>query len=308
MSFSIVMILLISCEFFFQTPFPEELIYFNNSTDVEGIGAFDYTELYTIDDYVFLYVDEKDDDNKLYIYSSDLEFIHMEHLYSRCDTFAMRDAAGDYFVGNSLYQLNGTEWLGTFSEPDYGGTYPGESPPHGYGFSYNGYNYILWWYDYDNNLAYNRYSSVWDSPTSYTVSLNMFDYLEAVYYDENLDNPAESNVILFFSGGWDDVSVMTVPVYFFEDTFASHPEFDPSSDEYVIELDDIDAKEYYYADDGLIIYEHRGRYLRYTMDGEQKKVYSSHNEGYSEAYTLDGKTRYIFSERYMKLMKAGVWW
>lgn len=299
---------LASCSVFFHTPFPEELIFWKDSVSVEGIGPFRYTRLYTLDDYVFLYVDEIDNEGKLYIFTKDLEQI-ADTRPSWCYTFAMKDALGYYIIGKHRYNLVDDELVDGPGELGFNGGDPTIMPPKGFGFSHAGYNYIVWWEETENRVEYRRYDAYWTlQPAGQDIHhvANMEDYnhLEALYYHEDQDNIDNSMVILFFTMNGDDVAVASVPASDFYNGALDVATISGNS----FTIKGIDPKEYYYTGDGVVIYEHNNRYSRYNMKGEREKVYSADNHGYSEAYRLNGKKRYIFSETYQNLMKTKVWW
>jgi hypothetical protein len=309
---------LISCEIFFRTPFPEELIFFKDSVEVKGIGPYDHTRLYTLDDYVFLYVDGIEDQNKLYIYTTDLKLVFMDVIYQNCDTFAMKEIDGYYFIGRYRYDLDGTDLIDRYTAPDFGPSYyPDVFSPYGFGFSHNSSNFIVWWDNDQNAIEYLQRTAGWaDTYETDSIQLNEFRNLEALYYYEDPDERGQSEVVLFFSytgGRWEDIEVAVVPANFFDHDHADGPLttniYSPSFfAEFSFTIKDVEPDEYFFTGDGVVVYEHRDRYIRFNMSGDKKKTYSVSNREYSETYSLDGKTRFLFSERYNRLMKTNVWW
>ncbi|MBN2532804.1 MAG: hypothetical protein JXB88_07935 [Spirochaetales bacterium] len=298
---------LVSCEVFFRTPFPEELIFFNDSVLVKGIEPFYNTRIYLVDDYVFLYVDEKENPDKLYIFTKDLKQVFLDHDINNCNTFAMRAMDGDYFIGSWRYHLS-EEYTGRYGLPEFA---PAQTlqPPFGFGFFHAGSNYFIWWDDLMNHLKYIQYTYEWGSVFYDEIPLDMYGNLEAVYYDKDHDE-SKSRVVLFFNSAEEDDEIVVAGI--FADSFegplslyiaGAYPFL-----EFSFSIRDINPKEYFFTGNGVVIREHENRYVRYNLKGELVREYTSGMDGYSDTYGLDGKTRYVFSGKYMRLMKTGVWW
>jgi hypothetical protein len=303
-----------SCGIFFQTPFPEELVYWENSVPIEGIGYFDHAHLYCIDSYVFLFIQQQNATNRLYIFTEDLEQLSMQDIEYHCDTFALKDALPSYYIGTGRYEIDidGNVTLSSSQNPLENATSLPEDqrPPYGFGFAYNSNNYYIWW-EYGNNaLHYYQFDSTWGYLTEYSIELPVYNDIRALYYDPDPLDPYESKVIIFFNENDSrDIDVAMIPAYYFETdlNLLYYPPAYMAAD--TVTLRDIDAKYYYYTGDGFVIREHSGTSVRYDLQGSfQATLPSSNNEDSAEAYSQDEKTRYILSEQYMRLMKATVWW
>jgi hypothetical protein len=305
-----------SCHLFFQTPFPEELIYWEDSVPIEEIGFYEYGELYYVEPYVFLFIQQQNDMNKLYIFTEDLEQLPVQDISYHCDTFAMKDVSLTYYIGSGRYEIDDPnvtthENQDPLSNPDLS---LGNQPPYGFGFSHNNFNYYIWWDDGAKALQYYQFNSNWGLETQYSVELSLYDDIRALYYNEDPEDPNLSKVIIFFSKGDEDkynrdIDVAMIPAYHFEGDLSTIYYFTAYMAEDTVTLGSIDDRQCYFTGDGFVIRDHSGTSVRYDMEGNVKETLSSsESEDITETYSQDGKTRYIFSEKYMRLMKASVWW
>ncbi|MBN2440136.1 MAG: hypothetical protein JXJ04_02280 [Spirochaetales bacterium] len=311
------------CDFFFQTPFPNELIYWEDSIPVDGISPDNETMLYILDEkYVFLCVKQKDSNSKLYVFSQDPLKLTGEYNPGTsnpsfwCDTFTMKESHGYYYIGNQLFEVieDGTPPITVIS----GSTFPegsvGPLPPYGFGFYYNTFNYRVWWDDYNRTLSYCQYeSATWGSTTSPELPydsfyFNDYDNLEAVYYLGDPVDPRLGTVVLFFvkqdNDNW-STGVVSIPAADFESKLSVSYEVKELNS---FTAEDTDPKHCYYTGDGYVIRDYNGSHKRFNLQGKLVKELSSGDDDYSEAYTFDGKTRFIFSRRFSRLMKTSVWW
>lgn len=321
---TIILLLLIfsltSCEIFLRTPFPTELIFWENSVPVEGTGAFHHTKLYVLGKYIFLYIDGIEDQgsqDKVYIFTKDLVQVYRDNdIYSGCDTFAMKEACNYFFVGNKRYEFMDSGSViphdPPFIDPYYVDPgYPRVYPPSSFGFSHDSYNYYVFWDHSNRRLVYIQYNDGWGPVITDSVTLEGYDNLAALYYHRDRDDINNCGVVLFFTRSGDnfrEVEVVSFPAWYFEDPLSHHITEPDFFSKYSFGIPDVDVADYYYTGDGVVLYDHRARYVRYNMAGYRVKEYYVDRDGYSEAYSLNGRTRYLFSEKYKKLMKTGVWW
>jgi len=306
-----------SCGVFFQTPFPGELIYFKDSVTVDNIPPFHYTELYTFDNYVFLYIDADEanssENDKMYIFTSDLQLLTYSVSVDplafsyRCHTMATKTAVGSYIVGNNDFFLSNIVDNIVDTSNFIINNPPDQMPPDGFGFSDGVDNYIVWWDEGNNTLNYNQYTSGWGYNFGDAVYLSEYKELIGVYYSSDTTSPM---VILVFSYDEENsryVDVATVPVEFFANGLSGFIIFPMNFYLYSFRLNDIYPDECFFVGDGVVIY-NSGVYHKYDMAGHKIKDLYMSNDTFSEAYSTDGKTRYIFSEKYLTLMKTDVWW
>ena len=208
-----------SCALFFLTPFPSELILFRDSVVVDGIAPFHSTRLYVLDDnYVFLYVDEDDEKDKLFIYTTNLDQVYFDDIDYSCNTFAVKESStGYYCIGRNRIEITGNTIIPQGPITFDGGT----EPPDGFGFSYNSVNYYVWWESGNHNLSFRRCTTDWTFDPNLDVRISHDDYkdLYALDYDRNTNH-----VIMFFDIGDDEIKVVNIPVTVF--AFDTNPDYD----------------------------------------------------------------------------------
>jgi hypothetical protein len=140
----------------------------------------------------------------------------------------------------------------------------------------------------------------------HSIGLPDYNDIRALYYDENVDYPAQSRVIIFFDKKDGNIDVATLQLSDF-----SGGSLTPGYlSNYTVTLKNTDIEHCYYTGDGFVIREHNGESVRYDKQGNVKATLPSKENGKDmvETYSFNAKTRYIFSEQYMRLMKAHVWW
>lgn len=309
---------LISCDIFFQTPFPDDLIYFKNSIDLTseengGIkGPVDEANLVFFKDLLILDIKEYQEDPRFFIFTKELE-LKLEGT-GRVDSFIMEDTYGNYIIGFNYYDSN----LASLPPISI------ENIPGQYGFSYNYNNYVLLFDRDRDSLSYRIYDEFWTNYTQYDVITGYrLDLVKAVYDNET----GGQRVILFLkTDDWPyDLHIIHIPVTYFEmglPGYGSYPFGQPS-----IIIRDSDPFECYQikriTDSGLkdayIVIDYDGRYLLYTETGEKiaeaKTNVEESIEAYNYEYNYEGEDitavnvdRYIFSKSYLRLIKTKAWW
>jgi hypothetical protein len=305
------MVLFVSCDFFFTSPFPQDLVYYDKSVNVMGSLAVPPEQFFisTIGNIGILqgiYSSESSALCRLVVFDSSLNILYNDD-YQPPGTFSLVDANGRYVIGDRIFN------------PDmslYGQIPAGNLPPVGlnicYGYAYSGSNYIA--YYSSGKITITQYSNSWSKGSNTTIqlgSVSPFQFRSNANESKMIQyNIGNDGVIFFIFDPNDSNSVYESLVW--AGNIASGGTI-TIMDTAIVKLN-INNKYRYslYTEKGFIVKDWNGIYKLFSKDDgsfiSEKQMYTSDSSSIYDTVEVYGNDRYVFNAQSKFLFHSKMWW
>jgi hypothetical protein len=307
-----LLFLMCSCDFFFRTPFPQDLVYFDKANDLRSaipVIPQEYS-LSTLGEIGILrgYYDTFDHSwGLLIVFDSNLHILFNHD--ANVGKMEMIDANGDYIIGDQNF--------GSLSEMASSTPISAKitATSNSDGFSAGGNNIAITQTS-DTLYDVTVYDGNWNSPATWNIDFVPQYRLRSIRFSPaDMTNP---NIVYFFlensfnSSQIYEIAVNATELYPVPSPSplpiilpdASHPAVFLESDyglQYV-----------FFTKKGFVSRDGNGNYRLYSRsDGSvinQKRIDIQNNKNYYEAIDVSGNHRYIFNSKNWMLYHSRFWW
>ncbi len=308
---SILLSLFSSCDFFFRTPFPQDLVYIDKAADLKSRIVFPPKEydLSTLGKIVILriYYSETWDtaNGRLILLDENLNVLYNEN--GNVGRLQFINALSEYVIG--------AYYFGTFAQ--IGKTapvpLPGAAEPDRYGFRIPAPAKILTFNHNGLQIEFQSFNDDWTNASgTTTISVNgSLEFRNIVFAPAA---PSETERAFFFFSDTATHERIFVIKAKLPDFYTTPPTALPTSTPYdLMELPADKGSTFLdFTEKGFINRDHDGNYKLYSkIDGTviaEKRMNISDDDSIHEAVDINGTYRYVFYEKSKTLYRSRMWW